>query len=88
LLGPQKTEADTGSFDSANGLARESVLSAQDDNVGGIEMKTDADVFRAFVNAGRRLPEIHALRTATRNTRSRKSKRKAKNSTTVSKKYS
>ena len=41
-LGPEKMEADTGSFDSENGLARESVLSAQDDNVGEIEMKTDA----------------------------------------------
>jgi hypothetical protein len=35
-------EADTGSFDSENGLARESVLSAQDDKVGEIEMKTNA----------------------------------------------
>jgi len=62
-------QAGAGSFDSAKGLASESLHSAQDDrmgrtaqdgNVKGVcEGATDLDVFRAFVRAGQRLAEIH-----------------------------
>src|ERR1022692_2141591 len=49
--------ASSRSFDSGNELARESVPSAQDDN---IEKGTnDAGVFRSLAKAGQRLAEIH-----------------------------
>lgn len=55
---PGKSAAHTNSrsFDSVNGLASESVHSAQDDRVG---VDSDFETFRAFVRAGRRLAEIH-----------------------------
>jgi len=48
-------QADTGSFDSVNGLASESIHYAQDDKTKG----SDLDVFRALAKAGQRLAEIH-----------------------------
>jgi Type ISP C-terminal specificity domain len=71
--GKLAVQANTRSFDSVNGLASESIHSAQDDNIkkgtndgikkgtnGGIKEGTnDGEVFRAFVNAGEGLAEIH-----------------------------
>jgi Type ISP C-terminal specificity domain len=65
-------QANTGSFDSVSGLASESTHSAQDDRVGKVQddrvgkvqddrtvIRSDKEIFRAFVRAGQRLAEIH-----------------------------
>ena len=59
LPGRSRAPANMRSFDCVNGLTRESAHSAQDDNAGKIENKTDLAIFRAFVQAGQRLAEIH-----------------------------
>jgi hypothetical protein len=73
--GRKTTQANTGSFDSANRLASEPVRSTQDDNAG-----KDADVFRAFVTAS---PKSTSTTNSSPNTSSRKPRRKAKSSTTA-----
>jgi predicted helicase len=55
----QRTPGTSGSFDSVNGLASESIHYAQDDRVKKVEGTNDGEVFRAFVKAGERLAEIH-----------------------------
>ena len=57
--GSRQTQIDSGSFDSVNGLASESIRYAQDDRVKQANGTNDARVFRAFVKAGERLAEIH-----------------------------
>jgi predicted helicase len=70
--GHAKLKANTGSFDSVNGLASESAHSAQDDRVELAQddragVGSNLDIFRAFARAGKRLAEIHVpLRTTTR----------------------
>jgi predicted helicase len=56
-VGKLAVQANTRSFDSVNGLASESIHSAQDDNIK--KGTNDGEVFRAFVKAGERLAEIH-----------------------------
>jgi len=51
-----QAEADSRSFDSAIRLASESAHSAQDDRAA---VMSELDVFRAFVQAGKRLAKIH-----------------------------
>jgi hypothetical protein len=64
--GQEQTPGTSGSFDSVNGLASESIHSAQDDsitkqddNIKKMKGTNDGVVFRAFVKAGERLADIH-----------------------------
>jgi hypothetical protein len=57
--GSRQRQAATGSFDSVNGLASESIHCAQDDSTKKMKETSDGEVFRAFVKAGERLAEIH-----------------------------
>src|SRR5207247_2467471 len=61
------TQANSRSFDSADGLASEPTCFAQDDRGLGLQhgaaegapFQSDLEIFRAFVRAGQRLAEIH-----------------------------